>query len=132
MRAQLEQRSSAAVASRSSRTSRERPAGGLESEYGVELSVELLEDDDARVRERLRLLLGPLLASGRSAVAVACEMIVRSVLLESAQARVDQRALVRRHDDDVDDRERARDDDKEREGEPAADAAERVHVSRKR
>ena len=37
-----------------------------------------------------------------------------------------------RHDDQVDDRERAADDDEQREREPSADRAERVHRSRKR
>jgi hypothetical protein len=87
------------------------------------------QDDDPRLGERLRLLLHPLVAEiDRRSVGDD----VADVLLEPVQTRLDQQALVRRDDDQVDDREGARDDDQQREREPSADAANRVHVSRKR
>jgi hypothetical protein len=42
---------------------------------------------------------------------------------------VDEVALERRHDDQVDEAERGGDDDREREAEPRTDAPERVHLS---
>ena len=60
-------------------------------------------------------------------------MMLRRFVSSPLEARVDRASCsYDGHDDDVDDPERAGDDDEEREREPAADAPERVHVSRKR
>jgi hypothetical protein len=53
-------------------------------------------------------------------------------VVEIGVALIDERALVRGDDDDLDVCERAGDDEQEREREPAADRPERIHGSRKR
>jgi hypothetical protein len=45
---------------------------------------------------------------------------------------MDEVPLERGYDDEVDERERSRDDDDERDAQPPDDAAERIHRSRKR
>ena len=94
-------------------------------------AARVVEDDDARVRERRRIVLDPRLVERRSRCARQVHDRAQRVV-EVGETRVDERALVRRNDDDVDDRQGAGDDEQEREREPAADRAQRVHGSRKR
>ncbi len=86
-------------------------------------------EDDTCVRARRR---------GRDEVGV--EPVVQVLLAQARrraaqlrELRIDEPPLEARNEREVDDRERGRDDDRERQAQPRADAAERIHLaSRKR
>ena len=87
-----------------------------------------MEQDDARVRGRRRgfeevRVIGVLLELGREC---------RGAPLEIVEPRVDQPALQRWRDGEIDDRQRADGDEQERERESRADTPKRVHASRNR
>jgi len=76
-----------------------------------QLAVALLEDDDAGVDERLRLLPSPL---RRQVDRHRVRDDVLQVHAQPVEPLIDQRALVGRDDDDVDDRQRTGHDDEQR------------------